>query len=76
MVINNHHSDWADVVSGIPQGSVLGPLLFIIFINDLGVDFLNALYKFADNTKVLRCVSSEEQIYTLRQDLEKLQGWS
>ena len=50
VVINGQHSDWAPILAGAPQGSFLGPLLFIIYINDLP-DNLNSLVKlFADNT--------------------------
>ena len=46
-------SDWQDVLSGIQQGSILGPLLFIIFINDIDQDITSKILKFADDTKLL-----------------------
>ena len=74
--INGIYSDWNNVISGVPQGSVLGPLLFLIFINDLDENILCRLKKFADDTKLYREISSTNDCQTLQEDLDKLIGWS
>ena len=79
VVLNGKFSDWADVQSGVPQGSVLGPTLFIMFINDidLAVDVTGSfLLKFADDTKVGMVVESEEQRDALQEGIACLETWS
>ena len=61
VVINGMASDWKDVLSGIPQGSILGPLLFIIFINDLDLGIKNSILKFADDTKLFGGAGTSNQ---------------
>ena len=76
VVINGCKSGWNDVTSGVPQGSILGPLLFIIFINDIDCKIISALSKFADDTKVYRTVGKVERAFTLQEDLHSLYKWS
>ena len=52
VVVNGHKSNYEEVMSGIPQGSVIGPLLFLIFINDLPDNIVSLIKLFADDTKL------------------------
>jgi ribonuclease P/MRP protein subunit RPP40 len=69
-------SGWANVTSGVPQGNVLGPLLCLIYINDIDSGIARKILKSADDTKLFRQVGTAEDIANLRNDLEKLMGWS
>lgn len=69
-------SEWVPVSSGVPQGSVLGPLLFLIYINDIDEGITGKLLKFADDTKLYGKVGTSEEINRLRDDLNKLVDWS
>ena len=54
VVVDGEVSNWKSVLSGVPQGSVLGPILFLIYINDFDDDITSKVLKFADDTKVFR----------------------
>ena len=74
--INDKFSDWQRVTSGVPQGSVLGPVLFLIYINDLDQDLVSKISKFADDTKLGKAVSTLEDCQSLQKDLDSLHNWS
>ena len=61
---------------GVPQGSVLGPILFLIYINDLDASITSNVLKFADDTKLFRKVSTDGDYQHLQNDLDRLVKWS
>ena len=69
-------SFWESVTSGVPQGSGLGPVLFLIYINDLDEDILRLILKFADDTKIFSTIQSEVDAANLQRDIDKLLEWS
>ena len=74
--LNGSKSKWESVISGVPQGSVLGPLLFIIYINDLDSGISSDISKFADDTKVGRKIQSRQEENSLQEDFDKMYQWS
>ena len=77
VMVNGVPSSWYDVVSGIPQGSVLGPVLFVIFINTL-VDVIkdSEAFMFADDTKIFKGIFKPEDCELLQGDIENAKKWS
>lgn len=76
VVLGEAVSDWCDVLSGVPQGSVIGPLLFVIFINDLPGAVMNLCKLFADDTKVIGIIRNPLDIQVLQDDIYRLLDWS
>jgi hypothetical protein len=76
VVMGENESEWIEVISGIPQGSVLGPLLFIIYINDLPDVVASICKLYADDNKLIKKVVTIEDEKTLQDDIDKLVEWS
>jgi exonuclease III len=75
--IDEIFSEWREVLSGVPQGSVLGPLLFVIFINDMPKLVSNVLKLFADDSKLLAQIKNKIVDYkSIQKDLDSLVNWS
>ena len=75
VVINGKASKWTKVTSGVPQGSVLGPVLFLVYINDIDNGVTGIISKFADDTKIANTVVSNEQVIEMQSNLDKLSEW-
>ena len=75
VVINRFSSKWKDVISGVPQGSVLGPVLFAIFINDMPSAVTNRIKLYADDAKLYSAVRNTEDCLKLQEDLIRLEEW-
>ena len=68
-------SEWSKVSSGVPQGSVLGPLLFVIYINDLPKELFSKSKLYADDCKLIGDSSNSTNLSLLQSDLDRVQLW-
>jgi hypothetical protein len=74
--MNGFRSDYANVTSGVPQGSVLGPILFTLFVNDIDTCFKNSKFMlFADDLKVFRRIECQSDCLALEEDLSRLSNY-
>ncbi|KAK3106955.1 hypothetical protein FSP39_003887 [Pinctada imbricata] len=75
VVVNGESSPSVDVQSGVPQGSVLGPCLFVFYINDMPAGINSTVRLFVDDTIAYLTISSDADHQTLQEDLNKLAKW-
>ena len=76
VIINGSKSSWSPSTSGIPQGSVLGPILFVCYINVLPEVVDSPVHMFAEDTKIYRQITTQSDQETLQADLKQLEEWS
>ena len=76
VVVDGVVSIWKSVLSGVPQGSVLGPILFLVYIDDLEEGVTGKILKFADDTKLFTKTKNIGDKHKLQDDIDKLVKWS
>ena len=77
VLVNGKDSEWHSVISGIPQGSVLGPVLFVVYINTMvEKDTKSEIFLFADDAKVFNAISQEPDTNSLQKDLDDMVDWT
>ena len=72
VIVDGEISNWKPVLSGVPHGSILGTILFLIYINDLEDDISSKELKFADDTTLFRKATNDTDKQSLQDDLDKL----
>ena len=75
-LVHGFTSSRSPVPSGVPQGSILGPLLFLVYVNDLPPVIQNRIALFADDSKCSSAIESLQDCESLQKDLDSLHGWS
>jgi ribonucleases P/MRP protein subunit RPP40 len=69
-------SAWSEALTGVPEGSMLGLLLFVLYINDLPEAIASCLYNYADDTMIFRKIDSEMNSAAPQRDVDELGRWA
>ena len=75
-VVNGVHSSYVEVISGVPQGSVLGPMLFLLYINDINNAMTSQNKLFADDSVLYRNIQNKNDQVILQNDLDTISSWA
>ena len=75
-VIRDTYSSWKSVTSGVPQGSVIAPIMFQIYVNDIQNGVTSYINLFADDAKLLRVIESQNDCQQLQRDINRIYEWS
>ena len=76
VVLDGQPSEWAEVTSGVPQGSILGPLFFVMYVNDIGLQVKSTIKVFADDCAIYREIMSSKDQESLQLDITAVHQWS
>ena len=76
VVMGDSQSEWRDVTSGVPQGSVIGPSDFTFFINDLPDKLVHKVKLYADDSKLIGIIKKKSDHLTIQNDIDKMQNWA
>ena len=76
VVIKGNSSDWHENKAEVPQGSILGPLLFLIYVNDIVNNIESQILLFADDTSLFEIIDDPANFIRINNDLEKLNNWA
>ena len=77
VVLNGQTSNWKEILAGVPQGSILGPLFFLIFINDIPDGIQSNIKFFADDTSIFSVMKDSISVsVTLNEDLKLISNWA
>ena len=75
VVLRGHYSSWTSVLSGVPQGTVRGPILFLIYIDNISRNIMSSTKLFADDMKLYRLLrDTKEDVEELQKDLIRLES--
>jgi len=76
VLLQNERSQSCSVLSGVPQGSVVGPLLFLLYISDLPSNVTSKIRLYADDVILYREIHSEDNVFRLQKDLDAITQWA